>query len=62
MARLLQIWNCWQCDECLSLPLATGEDPQRVCARKNDRPVFEHGYFIPPWCPLPEAEEATDEQ
>jgi hypothetical protein len=60
MARLLRIENCCQCTRCRYVPETVGMRSHRICDATHGRHMFEHGYDIPGWCPLPEAEEATD--
>lgn len=49
MARLTEIYNCWQCEDCLF------SETLQLCTKMEDRPVYDQAFGIPDWCPLPEA-------
>jgi DnaJ-class molecular chaperone len=55
MARLTEIYNCWQCEDCLF------SETSQLCTKMEDQPVYDQAFGIPDWCPLPEVEEATCE-
>jgi len=70
MAKLLRIENCDECPYFNGIEIAVTADGALVCegaARRwcmypeMEQEIGADEMVIPPWCPLPEAEEVSDD-